>query len=66
MLLSVIPKGKAAATVDECPAEGGITALLKASFLGYDETVRQLLKAGANASHADADGAAIHTPRPQP
>ena len=62
MLLAAIPKGKAAAAVDECPADGGITALLKASFLGYDETVRQLLKAGANASHADSDGEATAPP----
>ena len=56
LLLGALPKG-----ATEVAAQGGITALLKAAFLGHDVTVRELLKAGAKASHADEDGAtALH------
>ena len=38
-------------------SETGVTALHKAAFMGHDETVRHLLKAGARVNLADAEGA---------
>lgn len=42
--------------LDDCD-EHGVNLLLKASYMGHDEIVKHLLKAGASVHHTDASGA---------
>ncbi len=68
-LLLAVPQGSAevvrlllgacsdkAKAADHATPQSGVTALHKAAFLGHDETVRHLLKAGARPEVTDAEG----------
>jgi ankyrin repeat protein len=56
LLLGACTDKARASMADHATPQSGVAALHKAAFLGHDETVRHLLKAGAKAEITDAEG----------
>ena len=56
LLLGACTDKARASMADHATPQSGVAALHKAAFLGHDETVRHLLKAGAKVEITDAEG----------
>ena len=56
LLLGACTDKARASMADHATPQSGVAALHKAAFLGHDETVRHLLKAGAQVEITDAEG----------